>query len=587
MDADDVSYRLRLLMKNNYYLPPAHSKPYSDIPINADTLKKAPSKPASPTFLDIFKVGKRTKGSSPDTQKPNRAPVSTVPILRTTSDTSVVSGLGSTPPRPSPHHGQTHVHGAVNGTPQSRQEKKGRVVVVRERMDDIIVVAKQVERDLKTREAERKRGESEQEQSVREDDQSLMIDPTDSVDLPPLGAGLSFGPQSSALNGWGIEASLGAAMLADHLPPASPWSEDTEEEAWRKAILQEAVVHSLNNSPAVTPSTRSPAIGPRPFRSVEFPSSPSPLSVSDPSSSSAQPGAQMATVPSVPTQIQVEAPPAASSVPAPRRKRELGQRILSHMISEEDLARAISMSPPPHASSLQKQPSLGRRKTNLSVETKRPSTTAGTSGTTSVTAKASSRMLRVSSGSLTIPSRAETPVAPTHPLAPPPRRQPMTPVTSDSHSELLGQFVDLDKDKDGRGSVRSGHIAQQQQQQGQSTTLQTHTPARLPDLHEEHVGLSGAFGALTPPPVSASASQGTSSTVITPLSNQFRDVSPAPGRMASVSVSSGSRYSEDDEDDAAFHTPMEPHSSAYDISRPSLTVSITSSDYSEIGRAHV
>lgn len=60
MDTDDVSYRLRLLMKNNYYLPPAHSKPYADIPISVETLKKPLPKPTSPTFLDIFKVGKST-----------------------------------------------------------------------------------------------------------------------------------------------------------------------------------------------------------------------------------------------------------------------------------------------------------------------------------------------------------------------------------------------------------------------------------------------------------------------------------------------------------------------------------------------
>ncbi|KAH9980863.1 hypothetical protein BGW80DRAFT_1266779 [Lactifluus volemus] len=78
------------------------------------------------------------------------------------------------------------------------------------------------------------------------------IDPTDAVDLPPPSENSPFAFQASALRGLGVESSLGAAVLAERLPPGSPglWSLDPDEEAWRKALLKEAVDHSLNNTPS-------------------------------------------------------------------------------------------------------------------------------------------------------------------------------------------------------------------------------------------------------------------------------------------------------------------------------------------------
>ena len=78
------------------------------------------------------------------------------------------------------------------------------------------------------------------------------VDPTDAVDLPPPSENSPFAFQASALRGLGVENSLGAALLAERLPPGSSgvWSLDPDEEAWRKALLQEAVDHSLNNTPA-------------------------------------------------------------------------------------------------------------------------------------------------------------------------------------------------------------------------------------------------------------------------------------------------------------------------------------------------
>ncbi|KAG2351493.1 hypothetical protein BDR07DRAFT_1443911 [Suillus spraguei] len=105
---DDVSYRLQLLVKNNYFLPPAHSKPY------------------------YFRVGKsRSKPASPD-------PFDGSPMLRVTSDSTTVSGY------------------IPRGAPQTFRSPKNvqhlaRVVVVREKMDDLVAAAKQAEIDLKGR----------------------------------------------------------------------------------------------------------------------------------------------------------------------------------------------------------------------------------------------------------------------------------------------------------------------------------------------------------------------------------------------------------------------------------------------------
>ena len=52
-NGDDVSYRLRLLVKNNYWLPPAHYKPKpSDLALPS----KKPQRSNTPSFLDLFRT---------------------------------------------------------------------------------------------------------------------------------------------------------------------------------------------------------------------------------------------------------------------------------------------------------------------------------------------------------------------------------------------------------------------------------------------------------------------------------------------------------------------------------------------------
>ncbi|KAG1733622.1 uncharacterized protein EDB91DRAFT_633435 [Suillus paluster] len=233
-NADDVSYRLQLLVKNNYFLPPAHSKPSpADFAPCVTTCKKA----TSPAFLDYFRVGKsRSKPASPDSYDGS-------PVLRVTSDSTIVSGYG---PRGAPQ---------AFRSPKSVQHM-ARVVVVREKMDDLVAAAKQAEIDLKGRDVP-----SDRDRGVRRPKVDVfdgIIDPTDAVDVPPPSANYTLALQASALHGLGIEDSVGAAVLAERLPPpGSPGhsiSLDPQEEAWRKALLHQVVGHSLNSS-AVTLST--------------------------------------------------------------------------------------------------------------------------------------------------------------------------------------------------------------------------------------------------------------------------------------------------------------------------------------------
>ncbi|KAG1887279.1 hypothetical protein F4604DRAFT_1917087 [Suillus subluteus] len=251
-NADDVSYRLQLLVKNNYFLPPAHSKPR---PTDFAPCTNASKKATTPAFLDYFRVGKsKSKPVSPDSFDGS-------PMLRVTSDSTTVSGY------------------LPRGVPQTFRSPKNvqhlaRVVVVREQMDDLIAAAKQAEIDLKGRDVhpDRDRGVRRPKVDVFDG----IIDPTEAVDVPPPSANYNLALQASALHGLGIEDSVGAAVLAERLPPAgSPGhsiSLDPHEDAWRKALLHQVVGHSLNNS-AVT-SVVSLSIAPStPTRSPHHPRS--------------------------------------------------------------------------------------------------------------------------------------------------------------------------------------------------------------------------------------------------------------------------------------------------------------------------
>jgi hypothetical protein len=229
---DDVSYRLRLLLSNNYFLPPAHSKPSpSDFASPVAASSKKPAKSVGPAFLDIFRVGKtRPKPNSPTGHVTQVGP----PRLRTTADSTIASS------RTPKSHADPVPRGPVTPTLAGHAS---RVAVVREKVDDLALAAAQAEQELKMRVDPKQQGT----EHIND-----YIDPTDAVDLPPPSENSSFAFQASALRGLGVESSLGAAVLAERLPPGSPglWSLDPDEEAWRKALVKEAVDHSLNNTPS-------------------------------------------------------------------------------------------------------------------------------------------------------------------------------------------------------------------------------------------------------------------------------------------------------------------------------------------------
>ncbi|KAH0832931.1 hypothetical protein J3R83DRAFT_11898 [Lanmaoa asiatica] len=249
-DADDVSYRLQLLVKNNYFLPPAHSKPSpADFPSSLNSSKKAPS----PTFLDLFRVGKpKSKPASPDVAN------GTSPIFRVTSDSTTASGqVVRDNGRPSP---QTF-------RPPPGSQHMARVVVVREKMQDLAAAARQAEMDLGRHDFVLDRDRVSRRSKFATFDG--IVDPTETVDVPPPSANYPLALQASALHGLGIEDSVGAAILAERLPPpGSPGqsSLDPREDAWRKALLREAVGHSLNTSRATSSASRYSTPMKSPFR---------------------------------------------------------------------------------------------------------------------------------------------------------------------------------------------------------------------------------------------------------------------------------------------------------------------------------
>ncbi|KAH9945249.1 uncharacterized protein BXZ73DRAFT_38562 [Epithele typhae] len=251
-DPDDVSYRLRLLLNNSYFLPPAHAKPnpFSLTSNGPDTSKP---KPAASGFLTFFGFGKtKSKPTSPAPGSPSAAEMM-APILRTTSDTPSASGLLN--------RQQSMPKIGASAPAASPVAPTSRVVVLREQMDDLVSAAKQAEKELRTKADARKFPSSTTPRNRFVDD---VIDPTDVVDLPPPSADSPFAMQTSTAFGFGPMDSVGAAVLADRLVPGSPavWSINSEDEGWRKDLLHKAVSHSLTSTPDHSFSSSDPVSPP-------------------------------------------------------------------------------------------------------------------------------------------------------------------------------------------------------------------------------------------------------------------------------------------------------------------------------------
>ncbi|KAF9048714.1 hypothetical protein BJ165DRAFT_1526137 [Panaeolus papilionaceus] len=371
-DSDDVSYRLRLLVKNNYFLPPAHHKPSpADFaPVNPNPPKKS----AAPAFLDIFRVGKsKSKPTTPTIPTPGFDALGA--MRRTTPDAITTGyGIGARQPRASAQLPRLSP-GLSTGAP------RGRVVVVREKMHDIAVAAKQAEQDLKTRGARLDQGS----QKAKPDPVDDVIDPTDAVDVPLPDPNYPFAVQASALHGLGVLESVGAGVLADRLPPPKnpnlSSAYDPMEDTWRKALLHEAVHHSLDNTPDV--SSLSHILG------------------------------SSTPVLSSPTPRDAETPPALL---ASQKATRLQQRIIPEPLRDSPAAAIAAHARRASATSQASTSRGGNTTGGLSVQ--------------------QSKLLDSSRPSSFLPQRVETPSGPMTPLGPPPRKHFVNPLFSLSQTEL-------------------------------------------------------------------------------------------------------------------------------------------------------
>lgn len=211
LDNDDVSYRLDLLVRNHYFLPPAHSKPsVSELSLLAvdSTPKKSPRlNPLSPSFRDLFRKARpQTAPHSPEVA-PSRAAASRVPA----------APLATLPVAPDIQRAPTP-----------------RIAVLRERLDDLHQAAQDVEREMRMRADDpRQTPSGSRRHAVPFDD----VDPTDQVDLP--------------------EYLAPAEDVAPRTPSSAAHSED---DRWRRGLLEQAVGLSFSGyasgpEPVPGPST--------------------------------------------------------------------------------------------------------------------------------------------------------------------------------------------------------------------------------------------------------------------------------------------------------------------------------------------
>lgn len=550
MDHDEVSYRLRLLMQNNYYLPPAHSKPFKDIP-SADPSKKSPLKSSSPTaLLDLLKgVGKRRNTAD----QRGFAAASTAPMLRATNDPSTMSGLLRPP------NAQT---AAAFPTPARPREdaKKGRVVVVREQMYDLEKIARQVEQELKLREVGRRKQAgtdtaSQSEKALKD----VAVDPTDFVDLPvlPADAQALLGMKGADLSRMPVDAFVNAALLADQLPPSSSgWSDSCDnsrererhdtDAIWRKAVLLAAVNHSLSNSPANTPARSRSGSCPINAPDMLQRMSPGPLSPLSPSPSVAPAlPAVTGTIPEEQATVTEKAETGRSrsrleiaiskDVTTLPKDRIIGQRILTRMLDEDELCDVPAVPPKGKVPAEHED-----GKASPAFQAKR---------------KVGDLDLRE-----IVPLRPNSPAVPTTPLLPPPRHR------------KTGSGAAQSSESPAEGSYKAATApAVEIKDDGQLQIQEVEVPGRLSDVYEIHTGTGGSLGETTVAAVSTPRGVAANLSAVKNGSKVFV--------INTETASSRSHYSDDSDDEThVFHTPREQTvASTFASSRPSLASTCTTS----------
>ena len=217
LDPEDMSYRLKLLIRNNYYLPPAHAKPtHVDTRLAQET---ASPKIAGPAIRNLFRIGGPKRANMKRPQATSTHVSNRPPRLDTLID--------HLPPLASAVVQQRRSSGAEI---LNENERKGRVVVIRERLGDMqgprLPSAEGAARAINLLPMKH-----------------VLIDPTDTIDLPSY----AFLPQGTGE--YSSSRVIEASTMADFLPcgHGSRPGHSSTDEAWRRALLTEAVDLSLSS----------------------------------------------------------------------------------------------------------------------------------------------------------------------------------------------------------------------------------------------------------------------------------------------------------------------------------------------------
>ncbi|KAF5326696.1 hypothetical protein D9619_004926 [Psilocybe cf. subviscida] len=545
-DGDDVAYRLRLLVQNSYFLPPAHSKPSpADFAPLAATqqqqLKKSPRTTLNaPAFLDIFRVGKsKSKPTTPTGTGPMLDNLA--PMLRTTGD-SITPAFALADPHQLRSPGQLPPRST-----EAQAPPRGRVVVVREKMLDIATAAKQAEQEVKARGAARgdphhhhhHQGSKSQHEPPTVDD-TLDIDPTDAVDIPLPPPSYPFAVQASALHGLGVADSVGADVLLANLLPGSQnlnrsqnptllREYDPLEDAWRKGLLREAVGHSLDNTVdssgemsrsmdlsmlsqplggggggATSPVSMDMSVFSPPMSLVGGAASPVPVSSPTPKASTSLEAERKTTQKLNPKHNSN--PP--QTTPAHAQMRQAQAQTQAQLIARKitNAIPLIETSPPPlrtHSLGSNPNPTFHINTNNFPPPRKSGESHMSSSSRISMKRNlglplAMAEMLSMPRPGSTLPPRAETPVAPQTPLGPPPRRwvqQPSSPSVQSPVTPPGGASASGSKEEKEEEAYAHGQMH-----------LSLRRTVSTPSLAE---GYDAAVGrrASTPPPLPPSTAQ--------------------------------------------------------------------------------
>ena len=268
LDPDDVNARLRLLVNNSYFLPPAHTKPeLSPIYLTPPTSKGTTSPSA---FKEFFRVGKKKEKKEPEmngyVNPGGRRGMSPADAPRTMSNDA------------DRRHG-TVKHGLDLHLPVG--PARNRVVVVRETVENLPPPAICTPYRTSSLPIHGR---------PRTAPETTFIDPTTQYDMPPPTHYPSY--NNLRLDAAGL---TGNVELDQFAPPGEPWSPtptslrstrgggmDHQERVWRRALLEQAVDLSLSSA-ASDPGHVSPGLQDESFKGLrvssdEIPESTSPRS---------------------------------------------------------------------------------------------------------------------------------------------------------------------------------------------------------------------------------------------------------------------------------------------------------------------